>query len=122
MYKRQLEQGQAARFWDHRPVAADVARLAGHIDPGCAAFFYSPVATVPPWPWYKYQLDAMWAGLAAGIPTVNGYSGNVPPGWALVDPIVRGPEDEARLRAALAAWEASAGIAGEVCWVQVADG
>ncbi len=30
---------------------------------------------------YKTQLDAMWASLVTKTPTVNGYSGNVPPKW-----------------------------------------
>lgn len=33
-------------------------------------------------PWYAAELDAMWASLLAGQPTLNGYSGQFPPGWA----------------------------------------
>ncbi len=32
--------------------------------------------------WVAAQLDAMWAQLAVNIPTVNGFSGNIAPGWA----------------------------------------
>jgi hypothetical protein len=33
---------------------------------------------------YHYQLTAMLAALAAGVPTINGYSGKIPPGWNLL--------------------------------------
>jgi hypothetical protein len=32
-------------------------------------------------PWYAHELDAMWVSLQAGKPTLNGYSGQAPPGW-----------------------------------------
>jgi hypothetical protein len=32
------------------------------------------------------QVEAMWVGLEAGVPVVNGYSGNFPPGYP--DPTV----------------------------------
>jgi len=35
----------------------------------------------PMLPWYTGELVGMWAGLEAGIPVVNGYSGNIPPGY-----------------------------------------
>jgi hypothetical protein len=35
----------------------------------------------PPEPFYASQLAAMWAGLEAGVPVVNGYSGGSPPGY-----------------------------------------
>ncbi len=46
----------------------------------CATFFIS--GDEEP---YKLHLDAMWASLAAKIPTLNGYSGNAPPKWKMVD-------------------------------------
>jgi len=30
---------------------------------------------------YKTQIDAMWASLETQVPTINGYSGNIPPRW-----------------------------------------
>lgn len=35
----------------------------------------------PERPFYVDQLSAMWAGLEANVPVVNGYSGNVPPNY-----------------------------------------
>ena len=32
--------------------------------------------------WYAHELDAMWAGMTSGLVTLNGYSGNVPPGYS----------------------------------------
>lgn len=39
------------------------------------------LALNPENPFYVDQLSAMWAGIQANIPVVNGYSGNVPPGY-----------------------------------------
>jgi len=35
----------------------------------------------PELPFYAEQLSAMWAGIQANVPVVNGYSGNVPPNY-----------------------------------------
>ncbi len=55
-----------------------VARTRAAIPPGC------PAAYVPlrgGQPFFVSQLAAMWAGLEANVPVVNGYSGNAPPGY-----------------------------------------
>jgi hypothetical protein len=45
---------------------------------GCdAAYFHLD----PSQPFFSSQLVAMWAGLEANVPVVNGYSGNFPPGY-----------------------------------------
>lgn len=33
-------------------------------------------------PWFAAEIDAMWASLLSGRPTLNGYSGIFPPGWS----------------------------------------
>jgi hypothetical protein len=65
------------------------------------------------------QIDAIWAGLASPLPTVNGASGNSPPGFeALSENVLRSPADEARLKAALETWLVAHGReARRVCWV-----
>ena len=92
-----------------------VNRIAREVPPGCAAFVYTP----PPdgWPPWRAQIDAMWVADAAAVPTLNGYSGNMPRGWGLEDCFVRGPEDRARLDAAVAAWARRWGLTRGVCRV-----
>ena len=48
------------------------------IDRGRVAFYYHPCERQP---FLSYQLDAMWASLATGVPTINGYSGYAPRDW-----------------------------------------
>jgi hypothetical protein len=56
-----------------------IAVITSAIRPDCTTFLYTPTTgTEDPW-WY--QTDGMWASLNAGIPTINGYSGNSPPNW-----------------------------------------
>lgn len=96
---------------------ADVARVASLVPAGCRAFFYAPAA-LESWD-EKTQLDAMWAGVWVGVPTVNGYSGHVPEGWDLARHTVKDQDDAARLHAALERWAQARGLAtGEICWLQ----
>lgn len=46
--------------------------------PPQSVFIYLPPS--PP-SYTNMNLDAMWASLETGIPTINGYSGHNPPGW-----------------------------------------
>jgi len=99
----------------------DVAAVAAAVPVTCRAFFYAPVRTGPAQDdWHeKTQLDAMWASLWTGVPTVNGYSGHFPEGWEpLFAHAVHGDDDTLRLREALARWAASRGVdERDVCWV-----
>ncbi len=114
-----LEQGHTTPSYDKRAVRAEVARLAGKIDPACEAFFYAPSGRDPVW--WKPSIDAMWAGLAAGKPAINGNSGNnVPPGWlAIHTALFSGPApDQRRLARAVAAWLRFYGLnATRICWI-----
>jgi hypothetical protein len=108
-----LEQGVA---YVHFVPALDrerVDRIAREVPAGCPAFVYTP----PPdgWPPWHAQIDALWVADVARVPTLNGYSGNSPPGWGLEDCFVRGPADRARLDAAVAAWVRRWGLPGPVC-------
>jgi hypothetical protein len=52
----------------------------------------------------------MWAEIETGLPTVNGYSSNLPPAWEpLFDNQIHGPGDDQRVRRALQAWLAAHG-------------
>jgi hypothetical protein len=101
-----LEQGVTTRSYDKGEARATVAAIARRVDRRDAAFFYSPHEAPPPgYPHYNYQVDAMWAGLESGVPTVNGYSGHNPPDWAplAIANVVR-ERDFDRLEAALRLW------------------
>ena len=65
----------------------------------CRALVLLPAA--PPTAYHRWsrQLDAVMAAQARGLPTLNGYSGQAPSGWALFD-----PTDRAGYGAAVGAW------------------
>lgn len=98
-----IEQGRTTATVDKTAWRAGVADLAARIDPRFDAFYFSPPDGS--WPIHKYQLDAMWAGTIRGRPTINGYSGWMPPGWApLETPFAFHPLDQRRIANALDAW------------------
>jgi hypothetical protein len=78
--------------FDARPFYAEAARLAKELRGREPAY----VEPDPECAFWISHLAAMWAGLEAGTPVVNGYSGRTPPGYP----------DEARLwsRDQLAVW------------------
>jgi hypothetical protein len=104
--------------YDRARPAARVARVAAAVPPGCPAFFYSPVLS--PQAHWVTQLDGMWASLETGVPTVNGYSSNLAPGWTpLMAHVVRDP-GERRVHRDLEAWEAANGLpVGSVCVIRL---
>ncbi|HEY1381188.1 MAG TPA: hypothetical protein VGF55_30590, partial [Gemmataceae bacterium] len=59
------------------PWQARVAALRERMTPGTAAYVEPP----PGRPFWESQVTAMWAGLEAGVPVVNGYSGRYPAGY-----------------------------------------
>jgi hypothetical protein len=79
-----FEQGQGFAVYDKFELRRDVDALAAQVNKECVAFYYSPFyerkpsETPPP---YKLQIDAMWASLRAGVPTINGYAGSFPAEW-----------------------------------------
>lgn len=60
---------------------AEIEALTSQVPKKCGKFFYSALWSDEPA--YKLQIDAMWASMTLGIPTLNGYSGNQPPGYGL---------------------------------------
>ncbi len=112
-----LEQGTGFFHYDKQRVRVEVDALARAIPEQCEVFLYTP----PPgrWIWLKDHVDAMWAGLATGRPTINGYSGNHPPGWDFRDIRLRGQEDGVRLGTALVRWADLHGLDPRaVTWIQ----
>jgi hypothetical protein len=59
------------------PWQARVATQRDRLTPGTAAYIELP----PDRPYWEGQVTAMWAGLEANVPVVNGYSGRYPPDY-----------------------------------------
>jgi hypothetical protein len=94
-----------------------VARIAERVPPGCKSFF---LATTGGYSDIDVHDDSMWVALATGVPTVNGRSGNVPPGWQLEDVHIQSPEERRDLESRLDRWLASHDVPREdVCWVEI---
>jgi hypothetical protein len=74
-----IEQGVSTSSFDKFANRQEIAALAAKVDPTVETFYYSPRDS--PYPPAIANLDAMWAGLATGKPTVNGYSGHTPFDW-----------------------------------------
>lgn len=113
-----LEQGQTNPAFDKHRNRRDIAEIVKHIPEGCGAFVFSPVQGYGPY--WKYQLDAMWAHLESGVPTLNGYSGSNPPGWGLGDTNLHSEMDELRVAGAIRQWVQQRELEpSSVCWVKV---
>jgi hypothetical protein len=112
-----LEQGVTTQSYGKHVIRSEVNRLASHIPAEAGSFYYAPcfIRNGKARQWdqlsYKSQIDAMWAGLIVRVPTVNGYSGNMPPGWSELERLcIRSKSDEERIRAALDRWLKSYGV------------
>ena len=79
----------------------------------CRSFY---IANEPGQPPTSVQIDAMLVAQKIGIPTINGYSGNVPIGWNLLDSAAASYEQNAR------AWAAHREIAAGLCRFDMASG
>jgi hypothetical protein len=116
-----VEQGQAAGGYDKLQARSDVSALAARVGKDCGAFYYSPVFSdsrgAPPQ--FKLHLDAMWAALLTGVPTVNGYSGRDPRGWwDLWDNRLFDEQSEVRMHESLIRWSALHQLdIASICWI-----
>jgi hypothetical protein len=119
-----LEQGRFMETFDKHAVRQRVADLGRLVEPESTAFFYTPLlrqpARAPNWRWH---LDAIQAQLATGLPTVNGYSGNLPPEWEeLYEIRLRNKEDEERVQEALRRWRTRHHLeATEIQWIRLEE-
>ena len=111
-----IEQGGSTPSFDKAANRQDVASLVRRIDARAEAFYYTPDGDPSP---VRANLDAMWAGLALGKPTINGYSGHTPRGWrALDEPPGFGPRELRSLVDAWDEWKAAVGRnVSEVQWI-----
>jgi hypothetical protein len=105
--------------FDKEEVRARVRTVASWVvhDDRPRAFFYS--SDRPGYPDWHDHVDAMWAGLATGVPTINGYSSSSPPPWRpLYESAIRVQQEEDRLRRSLQNWMDVTGIPQEnVAWI-----
>lgn len=103
-----VEQIQLVPSVDKRRVVRDAAEIASRVGPQCASFYYAvhdPVTNPLPYRPWLYQLDGMRAQLLANVPTINGYSGWMPPDWQpLYDNSISQAADTVEVRARLRAW------------------
>jgi hypothetical protein len=112
-----IEQGVSTPSFDKLENRAFVSALARRVRPGDQAFYYSPHDSS--WPPWKANLDAMWAGLENGKPTINGYTGWAPVNsQKLVDSNIKDPCDADRLGELLEEWKAFHGLSSApIRWV-----
>jgi hypothetical protein len=98
-----IEQGQNAGSFNKERNRADVRWLAQRVPAECTSFLFTPVNGANGW--YKYEVDALWASMERGIPTLNGYSGHCPKGYLLcgVNAIHRNADRE-RVAESLRVW------------------
>ena len=83
-------------------------KLASSLPDNCSSFY---VGLEPPTlhPQLEYQLDAMYVSLLKGVPTLNGYSGSLPPNFGLYE--VEDPQYENNVKQ----WISDHRINGNVC-------
>lgn len=98
---------------------ARVAALAAAVPADCPSFYWSPVGGLPAISSWTAQLDAMWASLAARVPTANGYTSYAPLNWFdLHDNRIETRERRRELLDRLEFWADTAGARpGEICWL-----
>lgn len=117
-----LEQGQTTATFDKHESRRNVADIAARVDRNCRAFYATvhnnAVAKCPEW---EISIDALWAQMHTGVPTVNGYAGKWPPDYGWLERVdIRHARDLARTKAALRRWTASHGLAvKDVCWIRI---
>jgi hypothetical protein len=107
------EQAVTTDTFDAAANRTSIDSLARRIDSGQVAFYYHPVNGLP---FHRYHLDAMWASLATGAPTVNGYSGHSPRSWNSLFRLDVDPEVD--IKRTLADWERSHGfLPNSIQWI-----
>lgn len=96
---------------DHSDERASL-RVVPPVPPGCSSFFvtWSGPRVSP----IVLQVDAMLIASDRRIPTINGYSGQAPDGWTLLDPQEPGYLDHVRR------WAVSTGTSEALCAYDVA--
>ena len=102
-----LEQGQTTPAYDKYAVRTRVATIARLVPRDCQAFYYVNLDFDQRRLVDIHQIDAMWAGLASGVPTMNGYHGWFPHDWGFCNFIrseITHPAELAKVQDKLQGW------------------
>jgi hypothetical protein len=111
------EQGVSTPSFDAAANRATINNLASRIDRTRTAFYYHPDDGQA---FHRHHLDAMWASLAAGVPTINGYTGHAPRAWE--DFFKAYFNKKMDIKAILAEWERKQSLPREqVQWIGAND-
>jgi hypothetical protein len=109
-----LEQFGAGSTVSRSAQLSRLERLASALPAHCSSFYAAPHPLRRPVK-YEYQIDAMLISAMRRVPTLNGYSGHVPPGWALREVEAEDYEDR------IARWIRRHRLAGPVCRLEIGD-
>jgi hypothetical protein len=109
-----LEQFGRSSTVSSRAQISRLSRIASALPEDCTSFYAAPHPLRRPIK-YEYQIDAMLISAMKNVPTLNGYSGHVPPGWTLRE--VEAPDYEQRV----ARWLARHRVGGKVCRLEIGD-
>jgi hypothetical protein len=114
-----LEQGVTTTTFDKleaRERAGAIAAVVAAAGPPRTFFYSSSRKGLPDW---NDHVDGMWAEIASGVPTINGYSGVSPPGWSpLYRAAVCNARDQGRVHLHLLGWLRQHNLGPEeVAWI-----
>ena len=104
-----LEQVGARQGYDKAKEATRLHTLAAQLPQDCAAFYMTSPANGRA-SLVSVHIDAMFVAQLTGVPTLNGYSGQEPKGWAGLY-YVRAADYREQVRA----WVQAHGVRGRVC-------
>jgi hypothetical protein len=111
-----LEQFNVVHHYDFQAFQRRVLTYARQVKPECDAFLVSGVKRSV-WDVAPLQVAAMWTQLVSGVPTMNGYSGNVPPQYPFFRGVADGL-DYARTRDAISGWQKHNSRELRTCWLR----
>ncbi len=108
-----LEQAHVTPYYDKRRVRQRVSPVSCLVSRQCLSFYLPRVPFSGPGMRRPgtYQVDAMWTQLAVSKPALNGYSGQAPPAWRLLDKRVRSKAELLGLRQEIKSWADRNGLA-----------
>ncbi|HEX5873894.1 MAG TPA: DUF4214 domain-containing protein [Pyrinomonadaceae bacterium] len=113
-----FEQFAAPQGFDGFSIKAEneyLNRLAHSLPDNCSSF-YVAAKTTALHSQFEYHVDAALVSAIKGVPTLNGYSGQLPMNWHLWD-VMGGPAYDANVKS----WIAERQVKGEVCRVFVTE-
>jgi hypothetical protein len=105
--------GRAAAF-SKSAATARLDKLAAKLPDNCSSFYVVAAPVRRPGK-YEYQIDAMLVSIMRGVPTLNGYSGHVPPGWSLRE--VEAPDYEENVKR----WIDLHDLDGHICQLEIGE-